>query len=57
MAETDMLIAEINKKRGEEFSKQLNAFKDFKKAMQKAGVYQEEKYDVPLMHRIECFVK
>lgn len=52
MQESRMVEQELHKKHETEFRKQLEHFKSFKRDMEKAGVYTEEKYEVPLMHRI-----
>ena len=56
MKETERLTEELAKKdKPKEFSEQLQTFKEFKARLVKAGVYHENKYDVPLMHRLGAF--
>lgn len=57
MKETERLKIELAKSdhRPTEFSEQLQRFKKFKEQMLNAGVYRENTYDVPLMHRLGAF--
>jgi hypothetical protein len=51
----DSVSAEVNKQRGanSEFNQQLQRFKDFKKTLDEAGVVYGDKYEIPLMSRIQ----
>ena len=38
--------------KSEEFRQQLQSFRKFKERMVEAGVYRENRYTIPLMHRL-----
>lgn len=54
MNETERTKRELEKyeEKPEQFRQQLEEFKKFKKELVKAGVYREDRYTVPLMHRL-----
>lgn len=57
MKESERLSRELSKSDGKprEFSQQLQRFKEFKDRLVDAGVYREDRYDIPLMHRLGAF--
>ena len=54
MQETERLESELLKHgdKSEEFRQQLQSFRKFKERMVEAGVYRENRYTIPLMHRL-----
>ena len=54
MKESERIERELvkYKEKSEEFRQQLQSFREFKEELVKAGVYREDSYSVPLMHRL-----
>ena len=54
MKESERIERELvrYKEKSEEFRQQLRSFREFKEELEKAGVYREDSYTVPLMHRL-----